>query len=134
MTVEELVKHFGSMNAAVKAIGLSRQCIYNWLVNGYIPHDRQLQFEELTKGDLKAENRLETLNRKKEIYPIYHYKCPESGLCRIKSITFRKNMQPCILYYKPDNPYKSFSSFDLDRLHVQYKGFKIVGRKLHKEK
>jgi len=54
MTIEETIKHFGSITALASALGVSRQTIYLWQKKGSIPFARQAQIELETNGKLKA--------------------------------------------------------------------------------
>jgi len=54
MTIEETIKHFGSVTALASAIGVTRQTIYLWQKKGAIPFARQAQIELETNGKLKA--------------------------------------------------------------------------------
>jgi DNA-binding transcriptional regulator YdaS (Cro superfamily) len=64
MSYDELVRHYGSMSEAARAIGLSRQTVHQWKRAG-IPPVRQIQIEELTRGALRAEP-LPELGRREE--------------------------------------------------------------------
>ena len=54
MTIEETIKHFGSVTGLANAIGVTRQTVYLWQKKGKIPFARQAQIELETKGKLKA--------------------------------------------------------------------------------
>ena len=60
MTPKQVVKHFGSLGAAANALTdagfpVSRQAIHKWVKKGWVPDDRQVQLEDITDGDLEAE-------------------------------------------------------------------------------
>jgi len=55
MTIEKVIKFFGSKSAACASIGLTRSAFTNWEKIGYIPYPRQLEIEIVTKGKLKAD-------------------------------------------------------------------------------
>jgi hypothetical protein len=56
MTYTELIRHFGTEAAAGAAIKGSRQMVHNWGAepDKPIPLDKQLAFEEVTNGVLRA--------------------------------------------------------------------------------
>ena len=56
MDIKNLIDHFGTVEAAKKATGTSRQLWDNWTING-IPRGKQFEFEVLTAGKLKADRR-----------------------------------------------------------------------------
>jgi len=58
MTAEQIVKHFGSVKAALEALPgstLTRDSYYKWKKQGRVPQLRQMQYEQLTDGALKAD-------------------------------------------------------------------------------
>jgi hypothetical protein len=60
MTFDDLVGFFGTVASGAKAIGCSRQTMYDWRANG-IPEDWQLEIQKMTKRGLKADP---AINRK----------------------------------------------------------------------
>jgi hypothetical protein len=54
MTFDDLIDHFGSVDKAAKALGLSRQGVYRWQGRD-IPLPQQIAYEVATKGRLKAD-------------------------------------------------------------------------------
>jgi hypothetical protein len=54
MTFSDLVVHFGTVQKASNAIGVTRQTIYDWRDRG-VPEVTQLQIQKLTKRALKAD-------------------------------------------------------------------------------
>lgn len=58
MTADEVVQHFGSIQAAAEKLGLSYHAVYYW-VNGDKPitHERQCMIQVSTEGVLKAGKR-----------------------------------------------------------------------------
>lgn len=56
MTYAQLIKHFQGVGNAAKAIGMTRQCLYEWKMQGKIPYPRQLYIQEVSGGKLKAVN------------------------------------------------------------------------------
>lgn len=53
MTLNQLMKIFGSQSQVARALGASRQNVNQWKTRG-IPLDVQLQAEELAVGKVKA--------------------------------------------------------------------------------
>lgn len=54
MTFNQIISHWGGVEAARKALGLkSRQTLYNWRDKG-IPTDAQINVELVSGGALKA--------------------------------------------------------------------------------
>lgn len=49
MTVEQIIKEFGTVTAAAKALGVSRQTIYLWRRAGELPRLRQMQAEVILR-------------------------------------------------------------------------------------
>lgn len=64
MTIEEVLKYYGSAYRFGKVTGMSHANVSNWKKNGFIPIETQIKIEALTNGALKA--RLEDLKRTKE--------------------------------------------------------------------
>ena len=56
MTIEDVVKHFGSITNTAKALKVSRPMIYRWQENG-IPIQYKCYIEYKTKGALKVDRR-----------------------------------------------------------------------------
>lgn len=54
MKPTDVVKHFGGIIPAAKAIGVSRQAVYIWLQRKHIPMQRAYQIQVITGGALKA--------------------------------------------------------------------------------
>ncbi len=50
----DLIGHFGSQGAIARAIRLSQPSVWEWQKTG-VPGDRQLEFQKLTGGALKAD-------------------------------------------------------------------------------
>ena len=55
MTPEQVVKHFGGVAAAARALEYSRQHIYKWRTSKRIPRKTQKWIEAQTYGALRAE-------------------------------------------------------------------------------
>lgn len=53
MTFDQLVKHFGTQQAAATALGVSQPAISNWGKRGRIPDAAQLKASVISKGKLK---------------------------------------------------------------------------------
>lgn len=53
MTYKQLIKHYKTVAAAAKALGIDPRNVGNWKSRG-IPKDKQLEYQELTGGKLKA--------------------------------------------------------------------------------
>jgi len=53
MTFKQLVKHFGGVAQAARAIGMTRMGLYLWR-NRPIPYPKQLLIQEVSEGQLKA--------------------------------------------------------------------------------
>ena len=56
MTVDEVIKHYGTYYAAAKAVGVARQQASVWKKNNHIPMLQQYRFERLTNGKLVVED------------------------------------------------------------------------------
>lgn len=54
MTVDDVVKHFGSLYMVEKKTRFSHGTAYSWKKNGFIPIKTQMEIEEITEGALKA--------------------------------------------------------------------------------
>lgn len=55
MTVDQVIKHYGSIADTAAALGVTYQAVQQWVANNRVPEGRQWQVETLTKGRLKAE-------------------------------------------------------------------------------
>lgn len=53
MTFNQIITHWGGVEAARKALGLSRQTLYNWRDKG-VPLAAQVNVEVLSAGKLRA--------------------------------------------------------------------------------
>lgn len=56
MTLEEIIKKFGSGRNACLVLGISDRNFSNWKKKGWIPEFQQLRIEKMTEGMLKADN------------------------------------------------------------------------------
>lgn len=54
MTPKQVIEHFKTQTAAAEALSIGQSAVANWLSRGTVPMLRQLQYEKLTKGKLKA--------------------------------------------------------------------------------
>lgn len=54
MTFDDVKAYFGTAAKVADAVGMERQSVYRWKEVG-IPPLRQLEFEHLTEGALKAD-------------------------------------------------------------------------------
>ncbi|GLO23531.1 Cro/CI family transcriptional regulator [Pseudomonas putida] len=54
MTKSQAIKHFGSISALAKALGVTYEAVRQWQE---VPELRQYQIERLTRGDLKADQK-----------------------------------------------------------------------------
>lgn len=72
MSLEEIIKYYGTLAAASRAVGVSKQATSAWRKKGYIPLLQQYRFAELTEGELMpdvqnpaqaAKKRLENSNK-----------------------------------------------------------------------
>jgi len=54
MTKSQAIKHFGSISALAKALGVTYEAVRQWQE---VPELRQYQIERLTCGDLKADQK-----------------------------------------------------------------------------
>ena len=57
MTIEDVLRYFGTAVKMDLAIGISRSNVYYWKKVGYIPITSQLKLETLTRGALQADIR-----------------------------------------------------------------------------
>lgn len=60
MTVDQVVKHFGSVAKTALALKMTRQAIYAWRYRGGIPKMAQYHIQVLTEGRLLADAEKET--------------------------------------------------------------------------
>jgi hypothetical protein len=51
MDPRKVVKHWGSVKATAKALGVKPQAIYNWLYAKSVPKLREYQIRSLMRGD-----------------------------------------------------------------------------------
>jgi DNA-binding transcriptional regulator YdaS (Cro superfamily) len=54
MTKDEVIRHFGSVSATARALGIRQPSVTNW--GKFPPADRQLQIQLVTGGKLRAED------------------------------------------------------------------------------
>lgn len=54
MDYADLIKHYGSQAAIAQAVALKQPSIWAWQKSG-VPAERQLEFQRLTNGKLKAD-------------------------------------------------------------------------------
>lgn len=54
MTYTDLIKYYGSQSKVSRAIGIRPPSVWEWKKSG-IPEKRQLQFQKMTDGALKAD-------------------------------------------------------------------------------
>ena len=57
MTPEHIIKHYGSVIAAARAVGVTRRTVYDWIELGAVPWQWQCAYQVATDGKLKAEER-----------------------------------------------------------------------------
>lgn len=55
MTIDEVLKHFGSGAAIGRELGLCRTAFNTWKMRGYIPRMQQYRIERITDGKLKMD-------------------------------------------------------------------------------
>ncbi|HAT1796290.1 TPA: Cro/Cl family transcriptional regulator [Legionella pneumophila] len=55
MTVDEVLKYFGSGAAVGRELGLCRTTFNAWRMRGYIPRLQQYRIERVTEGKLKID-------------------------------------------------------------------------------
>lgn len=55
MTTDEVIRFFGSIREASKAIGVSYQAVWAWAYRGRIPLNTQCRIQLLTGGRLQAD-------------------------------------------------------------------------------
>lgn len=54
MDPNKVVEHWGSVNAAAEALGVTDKAIYQWITAKRVPRLRQFQIAALTKGKVKT--------------------------------------------------------------------------------
>ena len=52
--VNDVVSWFGGQSETARALGVSPQAVFQWLLDGKIPPKRAIQIERLTAGHFKA--------------------------------------------------------------------------------
>ena len=57
MKYDDLIEYYGSQSAIAKAIGLTQPSVWEWQETG-VPEQRQLEFQRLTHGQLRADPRI----------------------------------------------------------------------------
>lgn len=55
MKAQDIVDHYKNQTKAAAEIGVSEQCVRNWLKLDKVPRLAQLAIQVLTKGKLKAD-------------------------------------------------------------------------------
>jgi len=131
MTPDEVHEYYGSIRKAAAIIGISRNSFYYWIKSGKIPLDRQKKYEELTNGELKlSENSNELYSKKEIILPNFRYFCEKLGMCQVRSLTFRYDHKPSIIYFSPNKKSITCTSFNSDNLMQAYPYFDRDGRQL----
>ena len=55
MSVDEVLKYFGSGAAVGRELGLCRTTFNSWGMRGYIPRLQQYRIEHITNGKLKMD-------------------------------------------------------------------------------
>jgi DNA-binding transcriptional regulator YdaS (Cro superfamily) len=63
---EKLVERFGSNAEVARQFDITREAVRQWIEKG-IPTDRALEIEELTEGDISAEEILKAARKRKQI-------------------------------------------------------------------
>ena len=63
MTVEEILKYFGSSSKFNKLTGMSSASIVNWKRKGFVHSQSQIFLEDFTDGELKA-----SIEQEKEVF------------------------------------------------------------------
>ena len=54
MNIRDLIRHYRYLRTAARELGVARTTLYNWGRRG-IPYSYQLQIEEQTLGELRAD-------------------------------------------------------------------------------
>jgi len=54
--LDKLIEHFGSRKALYEALGVSRQALFQYEQQGYLPAARAIEIETITKGKFKAKD------------------------------------------------------------------------------
>ena len=63
MTIDQLIKHFGSQIKVAHALGCSQPCVSNWKTRGKVPALQQLKAQSITEGKLKADREILKVSR-----------------------------------------------------------------------
>jgi len=50
----ELIEYFGSRKALYEALGITRQALFQFEAQGYLPAVRAIEVEKITEGKFKA--------------------------------------------------------------------------------
>jgi hypothetical protein len=123
MTPEEVYQYFGSAYAAAKAIGITKQSFSYWIEKRFIPFNRQIEIQKITKGKLRAReedakklNPNNTNESKTNYLPNFRYYDKKHGMCRVESLHFRKGKVPKITYVVEGNNKEKFSVFNTKNL------------------
>ena len=58
MTPQQAIDFYGSQAELARAVGIAQPSVWEWVNSGRIPQLRQCQLELLTKGNLKADQRV----------------------------------------------------------------------------
>lgn len=121
MTPEEVYQYFGSAYTAAKAIGVTKQAIAKWLKKRFIPFNRQIEIQKITKGDLIAQEGDAKKPLNNDVItcthlPNFRYYDKKHGMCQVESIRFRKGKAPKITYISEKDNRKKFTSFGMENL------------------
>lgn len=122
MTAEEVYQYFGSAYSAAKAIGITKQSFSEWIEKRFIPFNRQIEIQKITKGKLIAREEdakkpsKDAVNTELNYLPNYRYYDKKRGMCRVDSINFRKGKPPKITYMVKGNNREKFSVFSAKNL------------------
>ena len=54
MTTKQMIKYYGSITAAAKALNITHEAVRQWVTAGSIPVARQYQLQVLTDGALRV--------------------------------------------------------------------------------
>lgn len=63
MTIDQLMRYFGSQANLAAELGISPNTVNNWIVREKIPWQRQLEIEQITEGKLRADSYMENRER-----------------------------------------------------------------------
>jgi DNA-binding transcriptional regulator Cro len=122
MTAEEIYQYFGSAYSAAKAIGITKQAFSKWIEKRFVPFNRQIAIQKITKGKLVAKEEDARKYQKDETkvestyLPNFRYYDKNHGMCRVESIHFRKGKRPKITYMIEGNNTKKFTVFSTTNL------------------